>query len=94
MEIALPPDLERTLTAQAHRQGTTPERLVLTSLRETLTPIEGEPAAEHSTLADFLGEHIGVLQSSEHVSGGARMSEHTGDKFAKGMLRKRKEGQL
>jgi len=38
------------------------------------------------TLVDFLREDIGVLHSSEHISGGARMSEDNGKKFAAGLV--------
>ena len=40
------------------------------------------------TLADFLSSHIGVLDSSEYVPGGARMSEASGKKFADGLLKR------
>jgi hypothetical protein len=96
MNIILPPDIERVVVERARKQGTTPEILVLDSLRERFLPsllpdrsIEGE-----GTLADFLGPHIGVLHSSEHTPGGARMSEDTGKKFAAGMVKKRQQGRL
>ena len=77
MKIALTPDLERALAKQAHKQGTTPERLALDYLRERFLPLDTteSTAGEQGTLADFLAGHIGVLSSSEHVPGGARMSE-------------------
>ena len=40
------------------------------------------------TLEDFLQGHIGVLNSSEHVPGGARMSEDTGRKFTEILIKK------
>ena len=40
------------------------------------------------TLADFLHEHVGVLDSSEHVPGGARMSEGSSRKFAEALLKR------
>ena len=96
MEITLPFDIENALTKQAWRQGTTPEMLALNALQERFvssmeieTPIEKE-----ETLADFLAGHIGVLSSSEHVPGGARMSKNCGKKFAAGLLKKRQEGRL
>ncbi|MEM1043148.1 MAG: hypothetical protein AAGI91_11020 [Bacteroidota bacterium] len=51
-------------------------------------------SAEPETLADALAPYIGTFDSSEHVPGGARMSEDTGRKFAEGMAEKRKQGRL
>ena len=34
---------------------------------------------DHKTLADFLGDHIGVLSNGECIKGGARMSEGCGE---------------
>jgi len=96
MIITLPPEIERVLVEQARKRGTTPELLALDSLRERFMPspfpkgmTEGE-----GTLADFLGAHIGILHSSEHILGGARMSEDSGKKFAVGMIKKRQQGRL
>ncbi len=96
MRITLTPDLERALAEQAHKQGTTPERLALDCLRERFLPLvtTESTAEEQGTLADFLANHIGVLSSSEHVPGGARMSENSGKKFAAGLVKKRQEGRL
>jgi prevent-host-death family protein len=52
------------------------------------SPPSESPAAGE-TLADFLRGHIGVLHSSEHVPGGARMSESCGEKLAAGLVKKR-----
>ena len=41
---------------------------------------------EPATLADFLQGYVGVLHSSEYVSGGARLSEDSGRKFAEGLV--------
>ncbi len=43
------------------------------------------------TLADFLQGHVGVLHSSESIPGGARMSEDSRKKFAKGLLEQRQQ---
>ena len=85
MIITLTPDLERTLTEQARKKGTTPEKLVLDSLRERFSPgltrsaqSEMERAA---ALAELLRDHAGVLDSREYIQGGARMSDDTGRAF-------------
>lgn len=96
MIITLPPDIELVLVEQARKQGTTPELLALDSLRERFiaSPLPKGVTKSEGTLADFLGTHIGVLHSSEHIPGGARMSEDTGKKFAAGMVKKRQQGRL
>jgi hypothetical protein len=84
MIITLTPDIEQALTAEAHKQGRTPEQIVLDSLRERFLCPESptSPPEQPATLADFLQGHLGVLHSSEHVPGGARLSEESGQKFA------------
>ena len=95
IKITLTPDLERALSEQARKQGTSPENLALDSLRERFLLSAPQVAGEgQGSLADFLANHIGVLSSSEHVPGGARMSEKSGDKFVKGLVKKRREGRL
>ena len=91
--ITLPPELEQPIIEQARRRGTTPELLTLDVLhREFLPP--SPPTANEGTLADFLGDFIGCLDSGEIVPGGARMSENVGEKFAEGMVEKRRAGHL
>ena len=46
------------------------------------------------TMLEFFEGYVGVLHSSEHIPGGAAMSQKTGQKFAEGMLEKRKKGKL
>ncbi len=96
MTITLTPDIENALVEQAKEHGTTPEKLALESLRERFVDPteEGAPIDGAETLADYLADHIGVIHSSEHVPGGARMSENTGKKFAEGMVEKRRRGKL
>jgi hypothetical protein len=91
MIIKLTPDIEPALAEEARKLGTTPEQLALDSLRERLVgrgPFPS-PAKEPETLAHFLQGHIGVLHSSEHVPGGARMSEASGKKFTAGLVAQR-----
>ena len=91
--IILPPELEKTITERAQRQGTTPELFTLETLHREFPP--PAPAAVHDgTLADFLGDFIGCLDSGEIISGGARMSENISEKFAEGMEAKRMGGHL
>ena len=91
LTLTLTPDIEQALTEQARDCGTTPEILALEVLRERFVAWRAQEAPEDSSrsLADFLDGHIGVLKSSEHVPGGARMSEDGGRKFAEALLEKR-----
>jgi hypothetical protein len=93
MIIKLTPDIERALAEAALNLGKTPEQLALDSLRERFVGREAppSPAREPETLADFLCGHLGVLHSSEHVPGGARMSEASGKKFTAGLLAQRQQ---
>jgi hypothetical protein len=96
MIVTLTPDIERALVEQARRQGTTPERLVLETLRRQFMHSTGAeyPPGVGETLADFLDGAIGVLHSGEHVPGGARMSEGAGDAFVAALIEKRRQGRL
>ncbi len=96
MVIALTPDIESALAEEARRQGTTPEQLALDYLRERFVPgaTTQSTATTLGTLADFLAGHIGVLASEERVSGGGRMSEDAGKRFAAGLVEKRRQGRL
>jgi hypothetical protein len=108
MEIILTGDIEKALVSEAKERGTTPEELALESLRrefvhrstrensadvEELQRAQGAQGAQE-TLADFLSGFIGVLHSSEHVPGGARLSESTDDVFVKLLVEKRRQGRL
>ena len=96
--ITLPPALELAITQEAQRQGTTLEILALDKLTSSfLSALPAPPDDNHfegESLADFLGDFIGCLDSGEFVPGGARMSENTGEKFAEGMLAKHDAGHL
>jgi hypothetical protein len=93
MIIELTPDIAQALAEAARNLGTTPEQLALDSLRERFVGREAlpSPVKEPETLAHFLRGHIGVLHSSEHVPGGAWMSEASGKKFAAGLLAQRQQ---
>jgi len=96
MILALTPDIEQALAEQAQQQGTTPEQLALDSLRQQFvrsTPMERVPA-QPGTLAELLGDSIGVLGSREHVPGGAQLSEASGKAFTSILEEKRRRGHL
>jgi hypothetical protein len=92
MIITLTPDIEKALAEQARKLGTSPEQLALDSLWERFVlPAQASPAEGRGTLADFLHGHLGVLHSSEHILGGARMSEDSGKKFAAALVAERQK---
>ena len=93
MIITLTPDIEQALAAEARKLGLTPEQVALDSLRERFLAPESDLSreGEQATLADFLCGHLGVLHSSEHVPGGARLSEESGRKFATALLTRRQQ---
>jgi len=96
MTIQLSPDLEQVLSEEARRRGTTPELLANECLRERFVHPSNPASAGNGTknLAEYLAGHIGVLHSSEHVPGGARMSEDTGKRFTEILADKRRQGRL
>lgn len=91
LTITLTPEIEHALTEEAHRLGTTPEQLALQSLRERfVAPRRNKiPEQGEGTLPDFLAGYIGVLDSGEHVPGGARMSENVAKRFTEILTEKR-----
>ena len=94
--IEFPPELKRKLDESARRRGTTPDALVLTIVRDQLLAEEETKSVDPAprNLAERLRGYVGVLHSSEHVPGGAQMSERTGEKFTEILLRRRQEGRL
>ena len=91
--ITLPRELEKLVTEQALQQGTTPELLILEELRQHFAPsVAASP--EHASLADYLGDFVGCIHSSEVIPGGAQMSTDSSKKFAEGMVKKRRDGRL
>jgi len=88
MTISLTPEVEKALEEEAHSLGVAPEDLALEILERSLAKREPLSSGAPRNLADYLEEYIGVIDSSEYVPGGARMSEATGKKFAAGLLAK------
>jgi hypothetical protein len=95
--ITLPPELERAMTEQAQLQGTTVEMLALDKLNAfalfLLAP-PAESAEEGETMADFLKDFIGCIDSRKVVPGGANMSEYSGRKLGELLKKKHQEGKL
>lgn len=93
--ITLPPELERVLAEQARLHGTTPEILAIDKLRDYFLPSERiEGTEEGETMADFLKEYIGSIDSRDVIPGGANMSEFSGRKLGEIVMKKHKKGNL
>jgi hypothetical protein len=98
MVITLTPEIEQALNEYAEKQGTTIELLALSAIREKF--LYQETVKEHTntrkveTLADRLSPYIGIISSSEIISGGANMSVDSSKKFVAGLLQKQKQGRL
>lgn len=88
--ISLPSDLEGALLEAAQRQGTTPELLVLDSLRILFLPAPAPEETTHrdATLADFLAGYIGVVEGTTEA-----LSDNCGHHFAEGLLEKQQRGE-
>ena len=87
MNLLLTPDIENYLVKKAQHLGTTPELLALELLRKEL--LNGNQESAHgsaTSLAEFLGQHVGVLSSKTLAGEDARLSEDCGRKFAIGLL--------
>ena len=89
--ILLPHDLEDALTEEAQRRGTTPELLVLDSLRTLFVPVPAvaESVSERATLADFLAGYIGTVEGSHEA-----LSDNCGQHFAEDLVEKQQRGRL
>ena len=83
MTISLPPDIEDALAEEAQRLGTTPELLVLHSLRKLFVsaPDMDSSPIQDRTLYDFLADSIGTIEGSTEA-----FSEDCGRRFADGLI--------
>ena len=66
MTVELPPEVEQAIAEQAKRQGTTPEALVVDTLRRKFEPIVARDEWEARILS--IGTDCGVSLSDEAVS--------------------------
>jgi hypothetical protein len=87
--ITLPPDLEERLAEEARRQGTSPERLALDSLRKLFVPVASDGTGSSETLWDFLSGYIGTVSGTAEA-----LSENCGQRFADGLVEKQQQGHL
>jgi hypothetical protein len=96
IKIVLPPDLEQAVTHQAQQQGTSPELYLLNDLRQRYLAEEppASPPQAGQTMAEYLGNLVGCIDSREVFPEGSHMSEDSGRKFADLMVEKRRQGKL
>jgi hypothetical protein len=66
MTVQLPPEVEKAIIEQAQRQGTTPEALVVDTLRRKFEPIVPRDEWEARILS--IGTDCGVSLSNEALS--------------------------
>ena len=95
--ITLPEELARIIEHRAQQEGATPETLAIDSLTRLLMPpftSPDEPIPEGESLADYLKDYIGCVDSADIYPEGSRLSEDAGRKFAALMVEKRKQGKL
>jgi len=93
--VTLTPELEDAIQDRAQQQGTEPELLVLDSLRGLfLIPEPPDPAVEGGTMADFLKDFIGCIDSREKFPEGSRVSEYNGHKLGELLREKHRAGKL
>jgi hypothetical protein len=95
LTITLPPELEEVVTREARKRGTTPDRLVIEVLRNAFLPAEAANESElQGTLADYLSDYIGSVNSRENGGEVSNLSEDTGKKFTQLMVEKHRQGKL
>ncbi len=95
MTITLTADLERTLTEQAEKQGTTPELLALHDLNELYTQkASASDRFAGKTLAEVLAGRTGTIRSSEHTGIAVSHLSEDEDSFGISLEEKRQQGHL
>jgi hypothetical protein len=95
MVINLRPELANAVEAEADRRGTTAEVVAIQCLEERFAPrAAAQDNGGSATMADYLAEFIGVIDTSQLVPGGARLSEKNGSDFANLMRAKKTQGKL
>ena len=106
VEIELPPDLEAALQEESRLSGMSVEKLITICVRVHFSNTGRLPPPEPrrspyrkedfppGSMAEFLADHIGVLDSSELGPEAQRflpLSERTGEKFAEILLEKHRQ---
>lgn len=90
MTITLPPEIEGPLAEQARLRGTTPESLVVETLRKAFVAAEAEQASpQEGTLYDRLVGYIGTVEGT-----GETNSQNCGERFTEYLLEKKRRGHL
>lgn len=95
VKITLTSELEKAVTEEATRKGTTAELLTLDVLQQRFL---SQPSTKHlangGTLADALGDYIGAVDTRGKHPDGSSLSEKTGQRFGQLMAEKHKRGDL
>ena len=94
LTLQIPTDIHKVISEKATLQSTTPELYLLKDLRERYLPSNSgmEPNLEGLTMADFLKDFIGCIDSSDTYPNGSKLSENTGAKVAQLIVGKHYKG--
>lgn len=92
MQINLAPEIEKALIQQAKQTGISSEQLANDLLGRQLLADQAISFTDRNTLADFLGNFVGALQSGNQEIERSNWSENTGKRFGELMVRKHREG--
>ena len=92
--ITLPLNLEKAVTEEAARKGTTAELLTLDVLEQRFLSQPSKRLSDGKTLADARGDYTGAVDSGDKHPNGSSLSENTGRKFGELMAEKHKRGAL
>ena len=82
MELILSPEIENIIRKEAEQRGLKPEELVAMSLQELFLPGKSTDFGKGESMADYLTDFIGVIDSSESLQAVSTLSENSGEKFA------------
>lgn len=74
--ITLPPDVERPLVDEAHRRGTTPERLAVDCLRQAFSSTRADSSPQGGSLFEWLAPFAGKVEGT-----GENLSEGCGSRL-------------
>ncbi|MBV9108783.1 MAG: hypothetical protein JO306_05220 [Gemmatimonadetes bacterium] len=94
MSLHISAELEQRIVEAAEAAGTTPDDFLKTRLSELSPPPETVGEDDSLSLADLLGDAIGMLDSREFGKGGSNASQESERRFKEILLARKREGHL
>jgi hypothetical protein len=94
MSLHLSPELQRRIAEAAEAAGTTPNDFLEKRLNELSPAPEIAGDDDSLSLADLLGDAIGMLDSREFGKGGSNASQESERRFKEILLARKREGHL